>query len=70
MPAANNGSFGTNENTSFSDILPASDANGDTLNYIKVSNPSKGTISVNASTGVFFIRPMRMPMARIPLLTK
>jgi hypothetical protein len=54
-PVASGGSFSTNEDTSLSKILPASDANSDSLTYSIVTNPSKG--SVNFISNVFFYTP-------------
>lgn len=57
VPVANNDSFTATEDSSFSDLLPASDTNGDILTATKLTDPSKGTVSVNTSTGVFFYTP-------------
>ncbi|MFD2332463.1 Ig-like domain-containing protein [Cohnella sp. GCM10020058] len=48
-PVATDDTKTTNMNTALTDTLPATDANtGDTLTFSKVSNPSHGTVTVNA----------------------
>ena len=49
-PVAANGSAATNEDTALTANLPiATDANGDAITYAKTSNPSKGSVTVNAN---------------------
>jgi WD40 repeat protein len=50
--------FVINEDTDLSDILPASDGDGDALTYSIVSNPTNGSVSLtDASTGAFTYTP-------------
>jgi len=58
-PVANNGSLITSEDAAISSILTASDADGDVLNYIIVSNGSKGTVTLKDTlTGAFTYSPI------------
>ena len=49
-PLAANGSASTSEDTKLNGTLPsATDANGDTITYAKATNPSHGSVTVNAN---------------------
>ncbi|MEK0317886.1 Ig-like domain-containing protein, partial [Cohnella sp. 56] len=48
-PVATGDTKQTNMNTAVSGTLSASDANGDTLTYSKVTDPANGTVTVNAN---------------------
>jgi hypothetical protein len=53
-----NPTFTINSNTTLNDTLSAYDADGDTLTYSIVGNPSKGSVSItNANTGAFTYTP-------------
>jgi hypothetical protein len=55
-PAANNGSDSTDEDTVLIGSVTATDVDGDALTYIKVSDPTNGTVVVNAN-GTFVYTP-------------
>ena len=55
-PVAKNSSATTNEDIALNGTLTATDADGDTLSYTKVSGPSSGTATVNAN-GTFTYTP-------------
>ena len=53
-PIAQNSSFNTNEDTTYSGILSASDIDGSPLTYSIVSQGTKGTVAItNTATGAF-----------------
>lgn len=52
-PVASNGSFSVNPGQSYSGALIASDVDGNSLTYLIVTSPNKGTIIVNPNTGSF-----------------
>ena len=56
-PVANNGTLTTNEDTPASGTLPGSDIDSSTLTYTITQNPTKGTISLNATTGAYTYTP-------------
>jgi VCBS repeat-containing protein len=56
-PVANNNNFTINEDTSLSNLLIATDADGNSLTYTKVSEPTYGTLTVTSSTGGFLYTP-------------
>lgn len=56
-PVASDGVLVTEEDVDVGGALNATDADGDSLTYTKVSNPSNGTVSVNATTGTFTYYP-------------
>ncbi|MCI0379173.1 MAG: Ig-like domain-containing protein [Gemmataceae bacterium] len=47
----------TNEDTTLTDTLPASDVDGDALTYALVSGPAHGVVTVNGTTGVYSYTP-------------
>src|SRR5262249_49685196 len=55
-PVANDGSGTTDEDTILTGALSASDVDGNTLTFSKVSNPAHGTVTV-ASNGTFVYTP-------------
>ena len=52
-PVATNGNATTNEDTVKAITLNATDADGDTLSYSVVTNPSHGTISISGNTATY-----------------
>jgi hypothetical protein len=57
-PVANPLTLNTNEDTSVSGKVIATDVDGDTLSYSMTSNPANGTVSnFNATTGTFDYQP-------------
>lgn len=57
-PIVNNQSVSTNEDTSLPITLSGTDANGDTVTYSIISNPTHGTLSeFNTSTGAVTYNP-------------
>ncbi|MBI2120356.1 MAG: tandem-95 repeat protein [Parcubacteria group bacterium] len=58
VPVAQNKSISTDEDTAISSSVLATDANGDTLTYSIVANPTNGAISgFNSETGAFTYTP-------------
>jgi len=55
-PTATTESFSTNEDTAYSGTLTGTDADGDTITYSKVSDPTHGTLTIN-SNGTFTYTP-------------
>ena len=53
FPVAIDGSATTNEDTAKAITLNATDADGDTLSYSAVTNPSHGTISISGNTATY-----------------
>jgi probable HAF family extracellular repeat protein len=56
-PVANDGSVTTNENTPVSVALSATDADGDTLSYSIVSNPTHGSLSGSGANRTYTPAP-------------
>jgi hypothetical protein len=56
-PVASDGSVTTNENTSVSVALSATDADGDTLTYSIVSNPTHGSLSGSGANRTYTPAP-------------
>lgn len=55
-PVASSAADTTYEDTTLNGVLPrATDANGDIITYAKASNPSHGSVAVNASGTYFYI---------------
>ena len=52
-PVANNGTATTNEDTAKAVTLAASDNEGDTLSYLKVTDPAHGTVSISGNTATY-----------------
>lgn len=57
VPVASNSSINTDENVAVTGNLVASDPDGDKLIYQILSQPSKGTLSLNSSTGSYTFTP-------------
>ena len=57
-PVAVNGSFSTNEDTTYTGTLAATDADANTLTYRISSQGTRGTATVNATTGAFSYVPL------------
>ncbi|MCK5294431.1 MAG: cadherin-like domain-containing protein, partial [Arcobacteraceae bacterium] len=56
VPTATFTSFSTNENTVYNGTLTGTDPDGDNLTFIKVDNPSYGTVTINTN-GSFTYTP-------------
>ena len=56
-PVASAASFSTNEDVAYAGNLSATDADGDTLTYRIGTNPTKGNVSLTASTGAYVYTP-------------
>jgi WD40 repeat protein len=56
-PVASDGNFTINEDLPLSNLLLATDADGNSLTYTTVSEPSHGTLTVTSSTGGFIYTP-------------
>ncbi len=56
-PVGNNNNFITDEDTLYNGQLSGSDAENDPLSYAIVSFPSKGSLSLNQSTGAYTYTP-------------
>jgi hypothetical protein len=56
-PVANSVSIKTNEDTSSTGTLSGTDADGNKLTFTKVSDPSNGTVTINATTGAYTYTP-------------
>ncbi|MEX2174301.1 MAG: Ig-like domain-containing protein [Pirellulaceae bacterium] len=57
VPVAQNDSLATNEDTTASGQLVATDIDGDSLTYSVVAGPAYGTLDLNAATGAFSYTP-------------
>ena len=55
-PVANRGGFGTNEDTPLTDVLTATDAEGETLTYSVARQPRHGTVAIQ-DDGTFTYTP-------------
>ena len=56
-PTTSNGTLTINEDTVGNGTLIASDVDGNSLNYSVVTQPTKGTVSVNSTTGTYTYTP-------------
>jgi VCBS repeat-containing protein len=56
-PTASNGAVSTLEDSTVNATLSASDPNGNALTFRVITNPGKGTVVVNATTGSFSYTP-------------
>jgi VCBS repeat-containing protein len=56
-PVANNQSVTTNEDTSVSGTVTATDADNDPLTFAVVTSPAHGTLTFNGTTGAFTYKP-------------
>ena len=56
-PIVSNSSVTTDEDTSATGKITATDADGDTLTYTKATNPAHGTATVNSATGTYIYTP-------------
>lgn len=56
-PVASNSSFTTNEDTAKTGFLVATDGDNDPLVFTIVTQPTKGTVSINSSTGEYTYTP-------------
>ncbi|MGR4872412.1 beta strand repeat-containing protein, partial [Variovorax sp. LARHSF232] len=56
-PATGNYAAQTQEDTAFSGRVAATDADGDTLSYAVTTQPSHGTVTIDAATGAYTYTP-------------
>lgn len=68
-PAAGNSEFSLSSSSVISSQLPATDADGDPLQYSIVQQPTEGTLTLNAATGAFNYTPAALGAARTVSVT-